>query len=169
MLPKFAESFTRPCYASWGIDRSTKSGLNKIASAKRKLGCASAMLLLWRMASLNGVFCCCGRWASDRGSRCANVNIVVEWKGTVRWGYCGVEWLRKQCENNKRLIKCAESSICSVLLMLAYLLYVVVIKFSCLCYALAHKPRCTLCHETSSNGNIFRVTGHLCGEFTGHR
>ena len=21
---------------------------------------------------------------------------------------------------------------------------------------------------TSSNGNIFRVTGHLCGEFTGH-
>ena len=22
---------------------------------------------------------------------------------------------------------------------------------------------------TSSNGNIFRVTGHLCDEFTGHR
>ena len=22
---------------------------------------------------------------------------------------------------------------------------------------------------TSSNGNIFRVTGHLCGQFTGHR
>ena len=22
---------------------------------------------------------------------------------------------------------------------------------------------------TSSNGNTFRVTGHLCGEFTGHR
>ena len=22
---------------------------------------------------------------------------------------------------------------------------------------------------TSSNGNIFRVTGHLCGEFTGHQ
>ena len=22
---------------------------------------------------------------------------------------------------------------------------------------------------TSSNGNIFRVTGHLCGEFSGHR
>ena len=22
---------------------------------------------------------------------------------------------------------------------------------------------------TSSNGNIFRATGHLCGEFTGHR
>ena len=22
---------------------------------------------------------------------------------------------------------------------------------------------------TSSNGNIFRVTGHLCGEYTGHR
>ena len=22
---------------------------------------------------------------------------------------------------------------------------------------------------TSSNGNLFRVTGHLCGEFTGHR
>ena len=21
---------------------------------------------------------------------------------------------------------------------------------------------------TSSNGNIFRVAGHLCGEFTGH-
>ena len=26
-----------------------------------------------------------------------------------------------------------------------------------------------LCMMTSSNGNIFRVTGHLCGEFTGHR
>ena len=25
------------------------------------------------------------------------------------------------------------------------------------------------CMMTSSNGNIFRVTGHLCGEFTGHR
>ena len=24
------------------------------------------------------------------------------------------------------------------------------------------------CMMTSSNGNIFRVTGHLCGEFTGH-
>ena len=24
-------------------------------------------------------------------------------------------------------------------------------------------------HDDSSNGNIFRVTGHLCGEFTGHR
>ena len=32
----------------------------------------------------------CGRWASGRGSRCANVNIVVEWKdmlaeGTMVW------------------------------------------------------------------------------------
>ena len=25
------------------------------------------------------------------------------------------------------------------------------------------------CMMTSSNGNIFRVTGHLCGEFTGHK
>ena len=25
------------------------------------------------------------------------------------------------------------------------------------------------CMMTSSNGNIFRFTGHLCGEFTGHR
>ena len=25
------------------------------------------------------------------------------------------------------------------------------------------------CMMTSSNGNIFRVTGHLCGEFIGHR
>ena len=27
----------------------------------------------------------------------------------------------------------------------------------------------SICMMTSSNGNIFRVTGHLCGEFTGHR
>ena len=27
--------------------------------------------------------------------------------------------------------------------------------------------RLTQCMMTSSNGNIFRVTGHLCGEFTG--
>ena len=29
----------------------------------------------------------------------------------------------------------------------------------------------SICHDmmTSSNGNIFRVTGHLCGEFTGPR
>ena len=26
-----------------------------------------------------------------------------------------------------------------------------------------------ICHEMSSNGNIFRITGHLCGEFTGPR
>ena len=31
-------------------------------------------------------FFCCGRWASDRGSRCANVNIVVEWKGILAEG-----------------------------------------------------------------------------------
>ena len=29
---------------------------------------------------------CCGRWASDRGSRYANVNIVVEWKGVLAEG-----------------------------------------------------------------------------------
>ena len=28
----------------------------------------------------------CGRWASDRGSRCANVNIVVEWEGMLAEG-----------------------------------------------------------------------------------
>ena len=68
-------------------------------------------------------FFCCGRWTRDRGSRCANVNIVVEWKGIVSWGYCGVKWLRKQCcENNKRFVNCTESSICSVLWMLAWLL-----------------------------------------------
>ena len=58
---------------------------NKIASSKRKLGCASAMILLQRIAILNGVFCC-GRWASDRGSRCANVNMVIEWKGILAEG-----------------------------------------------------------------------------------
>ena len=29
--------------------------------------------------------------------------------------------------------------------------------------------RCLICLMTSSNGNIFRVTAHLCGEFTGSR
>ena len=29
--------------------------------------------------------------------------------------------------------------------------------------------RITFIMMTSSNGNIFRITGHLCGEFTGHR
>ena len=28
---------------------------------------------------------------------------------------------------------------------------------------------CMIFMMTSSNGNIFRATGHLCGEFTGHR
>ena len=27
----------------------------------------------------------------------------------------------------------------------------------------------SVCMMTSSNGNIFRVSGPLCGEFTGHR
>ena len=31
-------------------------------------------------------------------------------------------------------------------------------------YQYSHQPM-----MTQSNGNIFRVTGHLCGEFTGHR
>ena len=30
-------------------------------------------------------------------------------------------------------------------------------------------PGVVSCMMTSSNGNIFRVTGHLCGEFTGPR
>ena len=32
-----------------------------------------------------------------------------------------------------------------------------------------HSVRNTTRMMTSSNGNIFRVTGHLCGEFTGPR
>ena len=32
-----------------------------------------------------------------------------------------------------------------------------------------HWKRSMVIMMTSSNGNIFRVTGHLCGEFTGHR
>ena len=65
-------------------------------------------------------FFCCGRWASDRGSRCANVNIVVEWKGILAEGT--VVW--NDYENNivktiKCFLNCTESSICSVLLMLA--------------------------------------------------
>ena len=31
------------------------------------------------------------------------------------------------------------------------------------------KPHASYHMMTSSNGSIFRVTGHLCGEFTGHR
>ena len=31
------------------------------------------------------------------------------------------------------------------------------------------KKACTKLMMTSSNGSIFCVTGHLCGEFTGHR
>ena len=34
-------------------------------------------------------------------------------------------------------------------------------------YAIQYMPGNNV--MTSSNGNIFRVTGHLCGEFTGHR
>ena len=37
-----------------------------------------------------------------------------------------------------------------------------------LCFTLVYS-RVTVNMMTSSNGNIFRVTGHLCGEFTGHR
>ena len=33
----------------------------------------------------------------------------------------------------------------------------------------ARDPRADCRYTTSSNGNIFRVTGHLCGEFTGPR
>ena len=35
-------------------------------------------------------------------------------------------------------------------------------------FYLHHGDSCT-CMMTSSNGNIFRVSGHLCGEFTGPR
>ena len=34
---------------------------------------------------------------------------------------------------------------------------------------LVHSYTIPIHMKTSSNGNIFRVTGHLCGEFTGHR
>ena len=33
----------------------------------------------------------------------------------------------------------------------------------------AQLQRCINTMMTSSNGIVFRVTGHLCGEFTGHR
>ena len=39
-----------------------------------------------------------------------------------------------------------------------------------ICSKYAHGSRYwSIFMMTSSNGNIFRVTGHLCGEFTGHR
>ena len=36
-------------------------------------------------------------------------------------------------------------------------------------YHMTSNVQGSLCMMTSSNGNIFRVTGHLCGKFTGHR
>ena len=36
-----------------------------------------------------------------------------------------------------------------------------------LCYSAVNPSGATTGMMTSSNGNIFRVTGHLCGEFTG--
>ena len=38
-----------------------------------------------------------------------------------------------------------------------------------MCLASERKQKVRLFMMTSSNGNIFRVTGHLCGEFTCHR
>ena len=58
-------------------------------------------------------FCCCGRWASDRGSRCANVKIVVEWKGILVEGAVMLVWI--YWENpvvkmiNDLLTQCCES------------------------------------------------------------
>ena len=37
------------------------------------------------------------------------------------------------------------------------------------CSFMSNQSRTHYIIMTSSNGNIFRVTGHLCGEFTGHR
>ena len=39
----------------------------------------------------------------------------------------------------------------------------------CHCQIPFHSQGLLLLMMTSSNGNIFRVTGHLCGEFTGPR
>ena len=52
-----------------------------------------------------------------------------------------------------------------------FLLYVVYINNALTHYPvnMCHLVIMTLCMMTSSNGNIFRVTGHLCGEFTGPR
>ena len=50
-----------------------------------------------------------------------------------------------------------------------------VASFTCRCTAGFRGTRCEESElrlgpmMTSSNGNIFRITGHLCGEFTGHR
>ena len=53
--------------------------------------------------------------------------------------------------------------------------YEFVLKTPC-CYSITARALMILCYliivrnmMTSSNGNIFRVTGPLCGEFTGHR
>ena len=89
--PPTVQSFTHfALYVPWGV--TWIQGMTRLLPPKGSyiyIGCASAMLLLQRIASLNGV-CCCGRWASDRGSRYANVNIVVVRnsmfaEGTVVW------------------------------------------------------------------------------------
>ena len=36
-------------------------------------------------------------------------------------------------------------------------------------FCMRHQQASVAIMMTSSNGNIFRVTGHLCGEFTGHQ
>ena len=47
-----------------------------------------------------------------------------------------------------------------------------IVRLPCSCTIMNKElsfPWWPIFYQTSSNGNIFRVTGYLCGDFTGHR
>ena len=48
-------------------------------------------------------------------------------------------------------------------------IYIYILQISIYLKGLFHWHWANICMMTSSNGNLFRVTGHLCGEFTGPR
>ena len=74
------------------------------------------------------------------------------------------------CLFRNRTLEC--KMICLQYSLTAYLLYLsmnyVITDCSVLKYGIS-QPHYSNKVMTSSNGNIFRVTGPLCGEFTGHR
>ena len=71
------------------------------------------------------------------------------------------EWIKQNTKNNLNHISCTKShrNLSKTDIYIGERTTQTVVDEGCFYFFMM----------TSSNGNIFRITGHLCGEFTGHR
>ena len=109
-----------------------------------------------QVLSLNALWTSC----VDKCVKCWPYNILKTWKVLIKAPSFGMEECFRTCKHTQ---------VCQIQIQF-YNTYGLIHPESLICSSRRIRIFGNLIlMMTSSNGNIFRVTGPLCGEFTGHR